>query len=280
MDQANEWKPTDSWIVLDQDRNRKSIGFEAQAKKLRGVQHPDSNWFDDSSEDDGQNEVKLTPALGLDIGQDSMAQAERSLGLAVSLDGIDAEFLKQTSQIIQENARDSPSSLAALESESDSAEDFAFKNANKLKYGGRAPPVLGALAPPVVKSASTIEYTYPGADKLDALVNPRACKSAADFRIKSPKRSSSGVKKDKLSKGDRKRSRRRRHHAKKSKWSCYIFGLGPISFHDVVPIVVSHVFTLLVGIYIGRQYRCCTYNRSPTNCQVAQNSATVPSATM
>lgn len=280
MDQPKEWKPTDSWIVLDQDHSRKTTSFEAQAKKLRGAQHPDSNWFDDSSEDDGQNEVKLTPALGLDIGQDSMAQAERSLGLAVSLDGIDAEFLKQTSQIIHENARDSPSSLAAIESESDSAEEFAFKTANRLKYGGRAPPVLGALAPPVMKSTSAMEYAYPGADKLDTLVNSRVCRSAVDCRMKSPKRSSSGLKKDKLSKGDKKRARRRRNHAKKSKWSCYIFGLGTISFHDVVPIVVSHVFTLLVGIYIGRQYRCCAQNRSQPNCQVTQNSSTVPSATM
>lgn len=280
MDQPKDWKPTDSWIVLDQDRSRKSVGFEAQVKKARDAQHPDSNWFDDSSEDDGQNEVKLTPALGLDIGQDSMAQAERSLGLAVSLDGIDAEFLKQTSQIIQENTRDSPSSLAALESESDSAEEFPFRNANRLKYGGRAPPVLGALAPPAMQSTSSLEVAYPGADKLDVLVNSRVSKSAIDCRIKSPKRSSGGLKKDKLGKGEKKRTRRRRNHAKKSKWSCYIFGLGTISFHDVVPIVVSHVFTLLVGIYIGRQYRCCMQNRSSTNCQVAQNSTTVPSATM
>lgn len=277
--QKQEWKPTDSWIVLDQDRHRKSVGFESQVKKVRDVQHPDSNWFDESS-DDGQNEVKLTPALGLDVGQDSMAQAERSLGLAVSLDGIDAEFLKQTSQLIQENTRDSPSSLGALESESDSAEEFAFKNASRLKYGGRAPPVLGALAPPAMKSTSSLECTYPGAEKLEVLANSRVCKSVIDCRIKSPKRVSSGLKKDKLGKGEKKRSRRRRSHAKKSKWSCYIFGLGTISFQNVVPIVVSHVFTLLVGIYIGRQYRCCVPNRSPSNCQVAQNTTAVPSATM
>merc|ERR1712157_708496 len=124
----------------------------------------------------------MGPAFGLQednvFEYNSMAQAERTLGLTISLDGVDSNFLKKSSQTIADNAmityrnklreqQHSPFSKSSVSSSEEEAqfldndpvvekveekekkENIIVTKSSVSKYGGRAPPILGALAPQV-----------------------------------------------------------------------------------------------------------------------------------
>eukprot|EP00511_Aplanochytrium_stocchinoi_P000051 CAMPEP_0204823036 /NCGR_PEP_ID=MMETSP1346-20131115/1202_1 /ASSEMBLY_ACC=CAM_ASM_000771 /TAXON_ID=215587 /ORGANISM="Aplanochytrium stocchinoi, Strain GSBS06" /LENGTH=403 /DNA_ID=CAMNT_0051949565 /DNA_START=227 /DNA_END=1435 /DNA_ORIENTATION=+ len=252
--------------VTGTSRVNKSNSFDANAncksegetnQKTKAETHPDSVWFEDNDSNSSSDEefmpkpkkleidkfffdeddtyeaegtLRLTPALGLQednmLQYNSMAQAERTLGLTVSLDGIDSEFIKKSSQTIMEKAyieayrsklRDqqsspysksstssadsnllneedqihiqqpekknkendvaqqkendqkkrekeistpkinTPSPYCSLDKDKDKDKDKEQKD--KHKYGGRAPPILGALAPPVPNPKSSPKQT-------------------------------------------------------------------------------------------------------------------------
>jgi hypothetical protein len=166
-----------SWVVLDESRpeSRGSVGSAGDTPSRarapsRGSRfsETDREWESYAREllpirrtPDG---LKAAHSLGLDY-HDSLALAERSLGLAVRLDGVDPEFLRRSTETIEALQRSralmglSPalSERGDVESceegdeqpEPGGAYAAASASAGALLYGGRAPPRLGALAPRV-----------------------------------------------------------------------------------------------------------------------------------
>ena len=174
-----------SWVVLDESRpeSRGSVGSaddtpsraRAQSRGSR-FSETDREWESYAREllpirrtPDG---LKAAHSLGLDY-HDSLALAERSLGLAVRLDGVDPEFLRRSTETIEALQRSraltglSPALSERGDVESCEEGDEQLEpgrayaaagagagagvsaSASALLYGGRAPPRLGALAPRV-----------------------------------------------------------------------------------------------------------------------------------
>jgi len=249
-----------------------------------------------------------------------MSQAERSLGLAVKLDGIDDEFLRRSTERISEiqsrKAAGSPFSQASETTLSDEAE-FPFEGRNSpstvyaltaaateavaarnLKYGGRAPP-LGAVPPraTMLRSASSPSVDQNGypSRKASPDIGARHCISpftaaisdALKFKMVCSKRGdkneSIGIYEDKQSEGatnsdsclsfsvcqhlpktnkaERRRQRMEKRALKSRKsinilYELYEFVFGRISddFLRVIPLILSHAFTLAAGFYIGHRY--------------------------
>jgi hypothetical protein len=147
-----------SWIVLDESRpeSRGSVGSAGDTPSRARAQSRGSRFSETDREWESYarellpirrtpDRLKAAHSLGLDY-HDSLALAERSLGLAVRLDGVDPELLRRSTETIEALQRSRAlMGLSPALSERGDVESCEEGD----EQPGRAPPRLGALTPRV-----------------------------------------------------------------------------------------------------------------------------------